>query len=652
MKLVRILITLLLVSGLAATALGASKTAKKSTGKRTAAKAPARESLATPADLPTPAELAKMTALLTDKPVAFGRPIADRATWDKLAQTDAGKGVIRDAERMLKTPMPEKTEAIILTYSKTGSRSQCDRVDGQRRGRVRTLAEAELLENKGRFIPELEKTIRALATEKSWVGTAHDGKLDNYTGKIVVIDLYSSALAWNMATADALLGDKLSGEIRQLIRSEARRRIFEPFHRMIEGKQSRYWMMQEHNWNAVCMAGSIGTALALMDSREEKALFVLSALKYSKVFLKGFPADGYCGEGTGYWNYGFGHYIMLSEMIRQATGDQVDMLAWPEAAAPASFGPRFEITSGIYPAFADTSPGSKPSGYIVDFLNERFKLGLEASPESGRILNKGLLFEDMMYAFPLPYEKKMTGNPVQVGVRSWFDASRLLICRPAKGSQSRLATAIIGNDNGVNHNHNDVGSFIVVLGNQSPILDAGGETYTARTFSARRYESNALNSFGHCCPLVAGKMQDAGAKARAVTLKTDFTDAQDTLLFDIRSAYSVPDLKTLTRQYVYSRQGEGSLTVTDEVAFGAPESYETALITCGKWQQTGPTTLKIEDGGEAIQVEIETGGKPFEVKATTIEEHVHTKTLPTRLGIALKDPAAQATVSMKITPVK
>jgi hypothetical protein len=90
----------------------------------------------------------------------------------------------------------------------------------------------------------------------------------------------------------------------------------------------------------------------------------------------------------------------------------------------------------------------------------------------------------------------------------------------------------------------------------------------------------------------------------------------------------------------------------DAVAFDKPETYETALITCGKWTQTGPTTLKIEDGTEAIQVEIETGGQPFEVKATTINEHVHTKTLPTRLGIALKNPIAQATLTVKITPAK
>ena len=135
--------------------------------------------------------------------------------------------------------MPEMTDEIYLIYSRTGSRSEGDRIDGQRRGRVGTLALAELLENKGRFIPELEKTIRSLCEEKTWVGVAHDGNLANFNKKQVTIDLYSSALAWHLATADNLLGDKLSPATRELIRKEIQWRIFEPYHRMIEGKQSR-----------------------------------------------------------------------------------------------------------------------------------------------------------------------------------------------------------------------------------------------------------------------------------------------------------------------------------------------------------------------------------------------------------------------------
>jgi hypothetical protein len=346
--------------------------------------------------------------------------------------------------------------------------------------------------------------------------------------------------------------------------------------------------------------------------------------------------------------------LTLAEIIRLATQDKIDLLARREALAPAAFASRFEVVQGIYPAFADTGLGSRPASNIMRFVNARFGFGLPLGSFIEFPDAKGLLFEDMMYAFPVPFKNKTASASLTDvgGPRSWFDSARILICRPGKAAQCKLAAAIIGNDNGVNHNHNDVGAFIVVSGNQVVIADPGSEKYTARTFSAKRYVSNALNSFGHCCPLVAGEMQDAGAQAKAVTLKTDFTDEQDTLKFDIRSAYSVKELTKLERTYLYSRQGLGSLTVIDEVAFEKPETFETALVTFGTWKQTGPQTLRIEDGGEALGAEINTGGVPFEVVPAEIHEEIHAKRMPTRLGIRLKAPVAQATVSLKITPEK
>jgi hypothetical protein len=601
------------------------------------------------------AEIAKVAALLPEKPTCFGRPITDRAAWEILAATSGGKAVIAAAENLLQTPMPEMTDEIYLIFSRTGSRTEGDRIDGQRRGRIGTLTMAELLENKGRFLPELEKTIRSLCAEKTWVGVAHDKNLANFKKELVTIDLYSSALAWHLATADNLLGDKLSPEIRGLVRKEIQWRILEPYHRMIEGQQSLHWLASEYNWNAVCLAGVTGAALALLDSREERAFYILAAEKYSMNFLKGFTPDGYCAEGTGYWNYGFGHYLFLAEEIRLATGGRIDLLSRKEALAPASFGARFEIIDGIYPAFADCSPGSRPSDRIMDFLNERLGFGLpSAGREQVRFGGDGLATE-LMYLFPVPVAQKapVASQPIEVGgPRSWFAQAGILICRPLPGSSCRLATALIGSDNGVSHNHNDVGSFLVVLHGQVLIADPGGETYTARTFGPHRYDSNVLNSFGHSVPLVAGKRQDAGAKAKAVTLQTDFTDAQDTLAFDIRSAYSVPDLQKLTRTYVFWRQGAGSMTVTDQVAFSRPQSFETALITLGQWKQTGPQTLRIEDGAAALNVHIDTGGAAFKIVPTEINEHVHTRKLPVRLAITLEAPVQQATVAVKITPAE
>ena len=78
------------------------------------------------------------------------------------------------------------------------------------------------------------------------------------------------------------------------------------------------------------------------------------------------------------------------------------------------------------------------------------------------------------------------------------------------------------------------------------ICDPGGEIYTARTFSSRRYDSQVLNSYGNAVPVIGGRLQRTGAEARAIVRRADFTDQEDTLTLDIRSAYDVtPDRDAL-----------------------------------------------------------------------------------------------------------
>ena len=138
---------------------------------------------------------------------------------------------------------------------------------------------------------------------------------------------------------------------------------------MVTGKRKvNWWMRTTNNWNAVCLAGVTGAALAMVESPAERAFFVVAAEQYSQSFLRGFTADGYCSEGVGYWNYGFGHYVLLAEAISQATRGGVDLLGGDDILAPATYGPRIEIINGLYPAFADCGVTTKPSPKRVSLL--------------------------------------------------------------------------------------------------------------------------------------------------------------------------------------------------------------------------------------------------------------------------------------------
>ncbi len=594
-----------------------------------------------------------IAAMLGEKPAGFGRPITDRAAWKKLARLKSYREVIPDAEALLKEPIPDQPDDLFLDFSRTGNRTRWQSVAARRRKRIGGFTLAECLENKGRFLPALEKIIAVLCEERTWVYPAHDRSLANFKGTTVGIDLSSSRVAWNMATADYLLGDKLSDKTRKLIRENVHRRIFEPYLAMVAGKRRRnWWMTGTNNWNAVCLAGVTGSALALIESREQRAVFIEAGRKYSQYFLKGFTPDGYCSEGVGYWGYGFGHYVMLAEMVHQATGGRVDMMEPKEVRMPATYPVRIEIINGVYPAFADCGVGSHPRREVMHFLSRRYQWGADPARDVDMAEPSSALPTAMMYSFPNSATKappaKKAAPPL--GIRTWFDTGGVLICRPAPGSKGRMGVALKGGHNAEHHNHSDVGSYVVVVGRRPVLVDPGAEVYTSRTFSGRRYDSKVLNSLGHPVPRVAGRLQVNGRGARGKVLKTEFTDKTDTLVLDIRSAYKVAELKKLERTFVYSREGAGSLTVTDEVAFSSAKEFETALITLGRWKKLGPKSVVVRDGNDAVRVDIEAEGADFEIRAEEIKEDVRTPSLPTRLGIKLTKPVTKATITMTITP--
>jgi Heparinase II/III-like protein len=601
------------------------------------------------------ARVNKIAAMLPVHAEGAGRPITDRAAWkDVLVRHPELRGVIRQAVKDAASPFPAQPDSLFLEFSRDGNRDHWQNVASSRRGRIDIYALAECLEDQGRFIAPLEQTIDAICAERTWVLPAHDGKLQNFDGKTVDIELGSSTLAGDLATADYLLGDRLSPRTRELIRQNLDRRIFTPYRAAVNGDRPEFrWMRaQSNNWNAVCYDGVTAAALATIDSPKERARFIAVVEKNISSYLDGgFTPDGYCVEGLGYWNYGFGHFILLAENIREATGGKIDLMSLPDAARPALFGLRSEILDRIHLSIADCNPNSGPSPLLMNYLSRRFDFKLP-DPPLARL--SGSLNEQVTMAFlpaRLPAISGADDGLEELPWRTWFPGGGILICRPGPGAAAPFAVAIKGGNNGVNHGHNDVGSFSVVTGNTMVICDPGGENYTARTFSPRRYESKVLNSFGHALPIVAGQLQRHGMSARAVVIATNFTASADGIVFDLRSAYSVPDMQKLERAFVYQRGQTPCLEVRDEAKFSGPENFESALITWGKIRQTTANELIISDGPGAVRVNIDTGSLPFHLRQETIDEDTENGRKPIHLGIVLDNKVSSAIVTLRIWPI-
>ncbi len=599
-----------------------------------------------------PAKIREVAKMLPHRPVGLGDPVRRRDNWRKLAQMPIFVNWLKAVHKELESAPPRASDDLFLEFSRNGNRTHWQDVEFETRSRLNEYALAECLENEGKFLEPMNNLIKQICAERTWVYPAHDRSLGNFKGTQIDIDLGSSRVAWELATIDYLFGNQLSAETRQLIRDNLQRRIFKPYRDMVEGRRDEnHWLRTDNNWNAVCHAGVVGAALAQLESPEDRAFFILASQEYIQNFLKGFGTDGYCSEGMGYWNYGFGHYIMLAETIRQATGGKVDWMADPAAQLPALFGQRAEILNNIYPSIADCHPGSQPDLQLESYICQRFDLKPCRHEEEIFKRPARSVFTTALFCFMPEHLPEIPGRAVeQSPLRTWFSEGGVLICRQPAEAKVPFAVSLKGGNNAENHNHNDVGSFIVIANRSMVLVDPGAEVYTGRTFGPKRYESDVLNSFGHDVPVIAGKLQSAGANRRAVVLQTNFTDQADSLSLDITSAYNVPSLKKLERTFTFRRGDAPSLTVIDQVALTKPESFETALVTWGQWKKISPTELLFNESTGAVRVKIETGGVPFDIGSKQLTADVPTPTKATRIGILLKKPVADARVTFTITP--
>ena len=627
--------------------------------------------------IPTPAEIDQMAALLPAMPQGVGRPITDRAAWAVAAQQPAFQRKEKAAATFLTQPDPVLTDALFNDVKVTGRTDTYITPFHQRSTRLMDFVVAECIENQGKYLPAIESELNTILNEKSWAapGEILNPSGDHHYGGMNSIDLAAAARAWTVATTDYWLGDKLKPETRQRIRAEMKRRIFDNYEDAIRtGTPHWFWMTANFNWNAVCTSGVLGAALALLPDPKERALFILEAQASTKYYLGGFPEDGYDAEGLGYWSYGFGSYLCLSESIYEATQGKINLFAGAKIRQIALFPRHFEIVDGTFPAFGDSGVARTQGiedavdSALLLFINQRWGMGwTDLDPAKNNMFayhpSGDRLFGLGLFGFPLPTYggSAVLGSPptsdetAQGNLRFFFQAENVLITRSERPGAPRLGLALKGGANVGGHGHNDNGTYVAVCNGAALIVDPGMESYTAKSFGPHRYENMFMNSYGHDVPYVGHTLQKNGPDAQGKIVSTDFTDDKDTLVMDLTASYPVPSLQKLTRTYVLDRT-KPSIEITDEASFSQPTDFGSALVTVWDWKEEAPgvflfshensavrATVTVDDGTITNQPEPIIGSLPpgdpllYGLK-------------PERLGVNLAGPVTQVVMHTLIVP--
>ncbi len=543
---------------------------------------------------------------------------ADAAFWTQVRDSEDYRPIREEVLKQyesLKGDIPAVRYSEFIIYNNTGSRREYENSYFRRRRQMNTAAIlAMIYPDNPEYLDRLADVIWAILDEYVWVLPAH---MPSFTENIVeFIDLFAAETAFALTEIDYILGDRLPALIRSRIRAEVERRTIQTYL-----NNRFFWERCNHNWAAVCM-GSVFAAFVYL--HPELVPQIRPRMEETvRIYLSGYPEDGACLEGFGYWTYGFGFFTMFADLAETFTDG--DWSYWDDGhvKAVACFQQKMFIDGNTIVSFSDSGDTGSPALGIWHYLKEKYPDDINLIPRQNMHLQDGcgrwgLFLRSILWYNP-------ANNPsseVRIPAENYFpDAQWLLKTTPIYGFAAK------GGHNAEAHNHNDLGSFVVSVGARQYLCDLGAGLYSKSYFGAHRYENFCASSRGHSVPIINGRYQHDGRNRCA-----SFASFENGIFTtDFHLGYDIPELKELKRSFAFT---DTSVTLTDSYEYdGTPDSFVERFITRDKPEivggeiRVGPLTLKASCDTVSISPTDETGrtvytidfSLPLSIRSFTLE---------------------------------
>ncbi|GAB3317279.1 heparinase II/III-family protein [Larkinella ripae] len=516
----------------------------------------------------------------------------DRAGWAK-ADQDMMKAYLKKAETYLTYQWPTVPATKSLLIERTGDRNEYQAISFQKRDVLGTLLLAEIYENKGRFIDPIIDGVWSICEESFWGASAHLPKSKEYAGLMDVsrpfVDLFAAETATYLAWVDYYLGDKLdavSPQLRKRIYHETNCRIFEPLMTQHHG-----WMGKNangrppNNWNPWICSNWLNAVLLLEKDEEKRTASVQKLLKVLDEFLNPYPNDGGCDEGPSYWGAAAASLYDNISMLNLASNNAFQYVYADEKFRNmGKFIYRAQISENYFLNFADADPqpvmaASMIYRYGVDINDpEMVKFGAFYRKPADGSLGRFHYFRNFYALFIQDaYQKAPQGLPLPQNV--WLPDLQVFAARDLPGTTNGFYVAAKGGHNEESHNHNDVGNYVVYYDGQPLLIDVGRGTYTAKTFSPKRYEIWYNCSDYHNLPAINGQTQPPGMnfKATNVSYKPDGLTTQFSV--DMTKAYPAGAGVNNWQRTVQLNRGK-NVQIEDAFSLKKADALTQYLMTC------------------------------------------------------------------------
>ena len=579
-------------------------------------------------------------------------PTASDKYWRKQVPMEMRNDYIHLGEQYLGKPWEAIPDSVFAEFRTNGNRTHYEALSFGIRTQFACLVMAEIMEGRGRFLPSIRKGLHYFMEKEPWWGIPAHYPKSRPERKTQPVDLFNaetaSMLSWTLYMIGAQIDKKERG-LCDSVRSEITYRFLHP---TLYNKQG--WKANANNWNTWITTNWLQTALIcwgnelknnknqgnelknnnILGSAEELRKTFEGIKQCMRTFLKGYPDDGGCEEGVGYWDCAGGSFFESLYFMQFApTGTQgklsssnakcglsiidvqlqLDEAQREKVAAMGRFITSMYVDDLNFVNFSDAQAHNVPNinilfpygAYLHDepmmqlaaYVAEKYHYMEHPSTLFLKSGNYPKLGRELMLLSML--DKLRATKAVQPHTKDAYLANSQIMV----ASNEDWLVAAKGGNNAESHNHNDIGNFIVYHHAQPVIIDLGRDTYTSQSFGNRRFELMNCRSAYHNVPLINGCEQKDGSAYRAHQVSHIFNDSLSSIAMNLEKAYPVDAHVEAWRRTISLDRAKSEVRIEENFQMDAASSQESESQSASS-KMTGCQS-------SATQIVLMTFGKPI-----------------------------------------
>ncbi len=514
---------------------------------------------------------------------------------------EKAKKTIEKAEKFLEMEIPLLPASLYRDLYLTGSRKNYETLYFRRREMLIHFALAEACERKGRFLTKIMDTAWAIMEESSWIIPSHLPTQSPCHGNATLPPVFDNTRMHGLdlfsASTGALLAlvyyyhkaelDGITPVICDKIKSMLKERIIKSYLNYMY-----YWTGERgnpvNNWGPWINSNVLFVNAIIEDVHSERVAVVNKALIRLDNFTASYEEDGGCPEGPSYWSHAGASFFDCCELLYDLTGGKINVFSHPLLKNMCEYEPKVNIADRYYMSFGDCSAQNSLDGPMLRRMGE--KLNSDMLYEFSKYISStGDYMIDSSSSYrairnitsPLVADEKY-----YLPRKNYLPNLKVASIRESNYPKEGMFVGIKGGSNGVSHNHNDLGNYLVYYNGKPVVIDAGVGVYSAKTFSKDRYTLWYMNSSHHNTADIGGFVQEEGKQY--VTTDEVYDEQSGSYQLQLKNAY--PEGAGINSYIKKAELVDGVVIITEdidlrrksEIIFNILTNKEPCVISEGK----------------------------------------------------------------------